>query len=33
VVATVKGLDYSNGDETTLRVYEASDAGLEGPGR
>jgi 4-amino-4-deoxy-L-arabinose transferase-like glycosyltransferase len=33
VVATVKGLDYSNGDETTLRVYEAEDAGLEGPGR
>jgi 4-amino-4-deoxy-L-arabinose transferase-like glycosyltransferase len=33
VVATVKGLDYSNGDETTLRVYEAKDAGLRGPGR
>ena len=33
VVATVKGLDYSNGDETTLRVYEAKDAVLEGPGR
>jgi 4-amino-4-deoxy-L-arabinose transferase-like glycosyltransferase len=31
VVATVKGLDYSNGDETTLRIYEASDAGLGGP--
>ena len=31
VVATVKGLDYSNGDETTLRVYAARDA--EGPGQ
>ncbi len=38
VVATVKGLDYSNGDETTLRIYEAADpapdgAGEKGPGR
>jgi hypothetical protein len=34
VVATIKGLDYSNGDETTLRVYEATDAGgAGGPGQ
>jgi hypothetical protein len=34
VVATIKGLDYSNGDETTLRVYEAADAGgAGGPGQ
>jgi len=37
VVATIKGLDYSNGDETTLRVYEAADtapeANLKGSGR
>ena len=38
VVATVKGLDYSNGDETTLRIYEAADpaqvrAGVKGPGQ
>ena len=37
VVATIAGLDYSNGDETTLRVYEAADtdpdASLKGPGR
>ena len=37
VVATVKGLDYSNGDETTLRIYEAQDtkedADLKGPQR
>ena len=25
VVATIKGLDYSNGDEMTLRIYEAPD--------
>jgi 4-amino-4-deoxy-L-arabinose transferase-like glycosyltransferase len=31
VVATVKGLDYSNGDETTLRIYQATD--LKGPQR
>jgi hypothetical protein len=29
VVATVKGLDYSNGDATTLRIYQATD--LKGP--
>jgi 4-amino-4-deoxy-L-arabinose transferase-like glycosyltransferase len=31
VVATVNGIDYSNGDKTTLRVYEARD--VEGPGQ
>jgi 4-amino-4-deoxy-L-arabinose transferase-like glycosyltransferase len=29
-VAEIKGLDYSNGDEMTLRVYEARDAIAEG---
>jgi hypothetical protein len=34
VVATIKGLDYSNGDETTLRVYEAAGArGVGEPGQ
>jgi 4-amino-4-deoxy-L-arabinose transferase-like glycosyltransferase len=38
VVATVQGLDYSNGDETTLRIYAAKDiaeeaADLKGPQR
>ena len=33
VVATVQGLDYSNGNDTTLRVYQARDARLKGPGR
>jgi 4-amino-4-deoxy-L-arabinose transferase-like glycosyltransferase len=27
LVATIKGLDYSNGDETTLRVYRAAETG------
>ena len=33
VVATVRGLDYSNGDATTLRVYQATGASVKGPGR
>ena len=33
VVATVRGLDYSNGDTTTLRVYQATGASVKGPGR
>lgn len=33
VVATVRGLDYSNGDATTLRVYQAMGASVKGPGR
>ncbi len=33
VVATIKGLDYSNGRKTTLRIYEARDADLKGPNR
>jgi hypothetical protein len=31
VVDTVRGLDYSNGDEMTLRIYAARDAATEGP--
>jgi 4-amino-4-deoxy-L-arabinose transferase-like glycosyltransferase len=31
VVDTVRGLDYSNGDEMTLRIYVARDAATEGP--
>jgi hypothetical protein len=30
VVATVEGLDYSNGDNTTLRIYETQDAAKAG---
>lgn len=30
LVATVKGLDYSDGKKMTLRVYEAADAGIPG---
>ena len=33
VVATVRGLDYSNGDATTLRVYQVTGASVKGPGR
>ncbi len=33
VVATVRGLDYSNGDAITLRVYQATGARVKGPGR
>ncbi|RAK59942.1 glycosyltransferase family 39 protein [Phenylobacterium hankyongense] len=33
LVATVKGLDYSNGDKMTLRIYEAKETADQGAAR